>query len=407
MTPASPLLSCLRWDDAGDNLLKSLTADQWNELWTLLKADGGVPFLARRLHQTGIRAPAPINEQMRTHLLRQAARNLTGQKQIFDAIRATGRPALLLKGADIANRVYGNLGLRPMGDIDVLVRQEDVPLFVRHFVELGYSCTPAFHEQLFELRSHRDLVFHPPAPHGMRIELHWRLTHEDEDEDCGIDKEGIWQRALQADKTVGNAYVMSPEDLLVYLCVHLKHHAFDTSLTQLWDLAELLSASSMQFDWPTVWRRAQEWQATASLNIALYLLSRTLGVETRHLSDWEPDAQLAANMPNLLANLGRYPLVSKISRPNALLFLSSSSSPQQRMQTLYRKLLPSKENIIIEFGEIRKINFTSNAGLYMQYWARILYRSVNTSIEWLHDHKSLRREGERQVALRRYLEQNQ
>ena len=42
---------------------------------------------------------------------------------------------------------------------------------------------------------------------------------------------------------------MTPEDLFLHLCVHLSRHTFETSLTQIWDLAELIEAPHVPVDW--------------------------------------------------------------------------------------------------------------------------------------------------------------
>ena len=52
---------------------------------------------------------------------------------------------------------------------------------------------------------------------------------------------------------------MSREDLLLYLCAHIRHHTFDTPLTHVWDLAELVAWAGTDFDWDAFWQRAAAW----------------------------------------------------------------------------------------------------------------------------------------------------
>jgi hypothetical protein len=52
---------------------------------------------------------------------------------------AGGVPIIVLKGAALAQEVYRNAGLRPMADLDLLVRGEDEPLRRWLLSTLGYE----------------------------------------------------------------------------------------------------------------------------------------------------------------------------------------------------------------------------------------------------------------------------
>ena len=56
---------------------------------------------------------------LRTWALNQ--RRLAHANQIAEQLRLAGRPLLLVKGLPLALFAYGHLGLRPMGDLDLVV----------------------------------------------------------------------------------------------------------------------------------------------------------------------------------------------------------------------------------------------------------------------------------------------
>src|SRR6202008_4308852 len=57
----------------------------------------------------------------------------------LDQLRAAGIPTLFLKGAPLALEHYGDLGLRPMADIDVLVPWADAPRALDLLEAAGWS----------------------------------------------------------------------------------------------------------------------------------------------------------------------------------------------------------------------------------------------------------------------------
>ena len=59
--------------------------------------------------------------------------------RVIEHLNAHGIPNILLKGVALALTLYKNEALRPMGDVDLLVRWDDVPRTVELLRELGYT----------------------------------------------------------------------------------------------------------------------------------------------------------------------------------------------------------------------------------------------------------------------------
>jgi hypothetical protein len=59
-------------------------------------------------------------------------------KKILNALQERGVKVIVLKGAALAEIVYPKRALRPMSDIDLLVRKEDVSTVEDKLVEMGY-----------------------------------------------------------------------------------------------------------------------------------------------------------------------------------------------------------------------------------------------------------------------------
>jgi len=124
---------------------------------------------------------------------------------VLTQFRARGIDFLLLKGADILPRLYGVWGARSLTDIDLLVREKDLPAVDRVVRELGYlpdiDGNPAYH--------------HPD--HSLLLDLVTEIWYED-------DTEEIWRRAVQRDLAGLPVRGMGADDLLTYLTVYSVLH---------------------------------------------------------------------------------------------------------------------------------------------------------------------------------------
>ncbi len=389
------LLRCLRWDAEGTHRLRSLTAAHWVELWALLQAGEGLHFLARRLQQLDVTAPDEYVKALRAHTMAIAARNLRGRIELASAASAIGRPILLLKGVDLADRLYRNLGHRPMGDIDFLVRREDVCAYADHFRAHGYAVTPEPEAAILNSPRYHHLV----CVHGGQktiLELHWRLGEEGTDD--SVDLEGIWERALRIPQFASQAFVMTPEDLFLHLCVHLSRHTFETSLTQIWDLAELIEAPHLPVDWPRALSRAQEWNALKAVRVALYCVQESLGVSTDRISDWVPDDDLHQYLPDVLQNLGRFPYSDQVAGHSIAVLLSPQSNWDLRLEAL-RAVFPPRAEMRARYGRPDD-SLIDDLGSMMRHWRGLFRRKRKAVSGYFRGDPGVKTHVERVAALR-------
>src|SRR4029453_11246074 len=107
----------------------------------------------------------------------------------------------------------------------LLGRGEEVPQGAACLSELGYKVSsrviPDYHIRYVRRRA---------TP----IEIHWGLTPPHLS--TTVDLEGIFRRAAPLSIEGESALAMSPEDLLLHLCVHAAgSHRLDGVLQGLWD----------------------------------------------------------------------------------------------------------------------------------------------------------------------------
>jgi len=171
-------------------------------------------------------------------------------------------PLVLLKGAFLANWVYRDMGLRPMHDVDLLCRHEDLEILCARLAELGFSqehAKSSVHAALSPWIYRHLPVFHHPS--WTTVELHLHIF-------CGrlllLDAmqpmEGVWKRTKTVELLGHRLRSLAPEDLLLYLVLHLVEH-FEVGAEKVYlfwfcDIHEVIRLYADTFDWPLLLTRA-------------------------------------------------------------------------------------------------------------------------------------------------------
>lgn len=388
------LLRCLRWGREGDQRLRALEEGEWRDLFERLDSGHAPMLLARRLQRAGVQAPPMVAAGLRRRMLETAGANLAMRSALVEAVSEVDRPALLLKGVDIAERLYGNPAWRAMGDVDLLVRRDDVAVYDRWFAARGHASEPAFDPRLLDSDAYHHLAY--DLGEKRRIELHWRLSNKSRLPDLAA----VWQRAEPAPGFAPAAWVMERNDLFLHLCLHLKHHSFGTSLAQLWDLAEQLAHPDLAPDWAVLRERAPEWGVRHAIALALRLLDDLLGVKVEAAADWEAPPLPAIALPDLLGRLGRFSGGDPLDQQRWAMLVSRRSSLRERLWGLRLGLLPARAEIRARYG--RPGDGAWRDGLsYLRHWRRLAL--VRLPSLRGRERASRQARAERTAALRRYL----
>jgi Uncharacterised nucleotidyltransferase len=189
---------------------------------------------------------------------------------ILEAFRQAGLRAITLKGAALAGVVYPDIGLRPMLDIDLLVKKEELTLADRVMSGLEYSEARGLKPRQWFMENHFHL---PPYLHVRKpviVEIHWHITANSRSEDIL----GWWERASGRDIMGHMTLVPSPEDMLIHLSVHLFNHGYDNRfvLKCLCDIFETLRHYEDEIDWKLlqdeIERQGLERQVHSTLHLA-------------------------------------------------------------------------------------------------------------------------------------------
>ena len=230
----------------------------WETLPTLAEQHGMAPLLYFHLKKLPDSIPVPILRSLRAQALRDRLFNQVRSRQVA-AIAASfeqaGVTLVFVKGAALAHNLYPEPGLRPMSDLDVLVRRADINAAREIFQSLGFQSggwphnpeksrhLPAFHRVIDGL------------PIG--IELHYALL-QDSNGRPWFEMQDITTPPVSfAVNPQTSALTLPNEEMLFHLCQHtfFNNNGFDP-LRLMWvaDIVNFANRFTHEIDWSKIRR---------------------------------------------------------------------------------------------------------------------------------------------------------
>ena len=180
---------------------------------------------------------------------------------IVNTLKIEGIDAVPFKGPALSVTVYGNIALRQIGDLDILIRKRDRLLARRVLESRSYRLkTPIDDGGAPKEIGKFEYQFEQTG--GITAELRWRVTQRQFA--SSLDLDFIWNRCEPTILAGAEVPGIAPEDLLLILCVHGAKHCW-SRLMWICDVAELIRAFP-QLDWKQTHRRASRlgiWRVTS------------------------------------------------------------------------------------------------------------------------------------------------
>jgi hypothetical protein len=278
----------------------------WDALLEQAVAWRVAPLVYRGLKQAPGLAPQPTLALLRRQYAVTAASNLRQFHLLEAVLRAFAErsiPVMLLKGAALVRLAYRDPGLRPMGDVDLLVRREDLRRAADALLSHGLAPVLPGREEQYERDHHHWAPFKTPDL-SLVMELHHDLAAPGSSVQAVID--GVWRRAQPVAGTGAPALAPSASDLVLHQCVHTSSHALFYPLLTLCDLTETVRAAT-GIDWDGLAETAREWNASRQAFCFLSLTEDLLapGIPARLLDRLRASAGFHHGEPALLLGLAR------------------------------------------------------------------------------------------------------
>ncbi|MFQ5615918.1 MAG: nucleotidyltransferase family protein, partial [Anaerolineales bacterium] len=235
------------------------TDDDWDLMKTMAAQERVGPLLY--WHFTKGSWPIGFPDDLAESLMRSyhgtVVRNtfLLGElTRVLDVLAKADIPVIVLKGAALAQTLYPDPALRPMNDLDLLVREKSIAPILRILRGLNYSKVTEI-SSIFEhfVRSHQAI-----RNDAYLIELHWSLVVGKHDH-RRPNLRWLWEHTV----TFGydNLRMLTPTANVLHLAAHLgvQHGLFQLHLLWLYDLYLLLDKKSTLIDWDEVINRSVEF----------------------------------------------------------------------------------------------------------------------------------------------------
>lgn len=192
----------------------------WNNLIALALKNNSLPLFLTKIkkHAKGSEFPESIALKLQ-HSLSKIIKNDLHRRSVLNEIAKIfdneGILFILLKGADIQHRLYDEPFLRPMIDLDLLVKGDNIAKAQNILLKKGgKSITISESEFIDSLKHHASPIIY----NNTTIELHRSLT--DDYDTISFNETDIWQNCTTQTIDGHDYNVMKPELLLVYLCFH-------------------------------------------------------------------------------------------------------------------------------------------------------------------------------------------
>ena len=143
---------------------------------------------------------------------------------ILDVFNKAGLKVIVLKGAALAETVYGNLALRSMSDVDLLIKKEDLYRINEQLKGLGYFPTDRSVDDVdFTSTYLTTLDYRNPFKNSPSFHIHWHFVNStipNESYIWQIKMEDIWRDAVRTNIANTETWVMSPHHLIIHLAEH-------------------------------------------------------------------------------------------------------------------------------------------------------------------------------------------
>ena len=263
------LCLCSQWSPAALSRAAGMCAEagfDWSSIVSVAEQEFVSPLMYHCLHNT-IDVPPEFLQRLHKSYLWWARRSMLCFHELPKVLLAYAEsniPVILLKGAALADALYGNIALRPLRDIDLLIPPQEVRHALRILEEQGYMVGDIeVHESsTFEYENELLLVKHGATE--FFLELHWSLLDSIHHQNV-LDMDWFWHTAVPAEIAGHEARMLGPEAQILHLCSHLALHHQSVGLLWFNDIAMALQGYGDNLNWDVLLERAKQYDLVRPL----------------------------------------------------------------------------------------------------------------------------------------------
>lgn len=324
--------------------------------------EGGVASLIYDCLGEDPRVPETARSELRAAYFRAAAENIRYLEfagKLFSTCNDRGIDIIALRGIAFTESLYSEIALRPISDIDVLIRPGDEGSLGALLHDLGYwpvSGHPHQWTNAFAVIDvHTDLVG------ADRIASRGRAVQ--------IDMDAIWESSVPARIAGVETRTLCWVDTLLTCSLHSLKHSCDRVLWFV-DLAALLNAKGL-VSWEMVIARARRFHMKRPVYYAMVYLNELFGTQI-------PDSVVDALRPQRIGVFERRCMAravrgEKVGRFGEVFTLFMMESVIDQLMFIYETCFPSNDVIVQSYGDSAKGEIQSRLHRLLRVFGLAIY----------------------------------
>src|SRR5258708_16054867 len=271
------LLACCQATRCGNCLMRALKSNvNWDLILRLAESHRVLPALYSSLRDRAD-VPGTIHSPIRQRFRNNEVKGLRFSAELARIVTHfadCGIDVLAHKGPALALALYGDPAMRQFGDLDLLVRSDDVSRARFAFEQLGFESQLhlSLRQEKAYLRSGYEYVFGTKAERNL-VELQWQILPQFYS--ISFDMPGLFRRSVEIELQGFRMRTLGREDLMLVLCVHAAKHEW----AQLGMLRDIAALARFDLDWQWIEAEAQRLGIIQILDVSLLLARNLLGLK--------------------------------------------------------------------------------------------------------------------------------
>ncbi len=251
-------------------LLSTYSGQDYLRIHTLANKHGVYPLLYRTLKSiTPATFSAATEELFKQSNMAIAQYNMLMSAELLQLMHLfseNGMEAMAFKGPVLAEIAYGSATFRQYGDLDILIKKENIHETLSLLHKRGYTPEIALESSTLETfyKCVNVIGLHKGA---VRVEIHWELLSKNYAIEW--DEEKLWRDTETVEVNRRPIKMLSFENHLLYLCAHGSKHLFER-LEWVCDIDRLVRCQS-KIDWDKLLIDAQAMGIERMLFLGLTL----------------------------------------------------------------------------------------------------------------------------------------
>jgi hypothetical protein len=249
----------------------------WSEVVNTSQNEGLSFLLYKSATKKNIDIPFSIKQSLKQEYIYNWVRNIRILEDLAVLLRAFESPVIVLKGAALLSSVYEDFGLRMLGDVDILVKPEDVPKIDKALSQSGYQSDHTL--SFYRVTNYLNSLVYGKNGSPLLLHLHWHLINNALPnyiyaEKINMDK--LWKEAIPLKIRESDALCLAPHHQLLHLSEHAMKHSYNT-LIHVWDIHQMINHGKEKLDWEMICVEAEEFQLKGPLFYSLWLSKEYFG----------------------------------------------------------------------------------------------------------------------------------